>query len=157
MIKQRNFLTGFTLIELLVTISVIGFLVAASVVVFKQTRMSSRDATRVANIDTIRKALAMYLNDSTTGGYPESLAGECLSDGSVVGGILKGANVIVSVPVDPMWSTSPNPTPNTTPPYTTDSDGFCYFYHSDKSTYQLYYYLESNSKAGSAGPKMITQ
>ena len=138
---------GFTLIELLVVISIIGFLTVASVVIFNIVRMQSRDAMRVANVATINRALAMYLNESTTG-YPAS-AGECLSNSAGdVGAILMAAEVIVKIPLDPLW---PNSAPD--PDVAGDSDGFCYYYESNNNdVYYISYYLESNSKAGSAGP-----
>ena len=89
--------TGFTLIELLVAISVIGFIIAAAAVTFNIVRMNSRDAVRAGNIATIKRALAMYLNDSTTG-YPPS-TGECLTASSGTGADLKAANVVLGVPV----------------------------------------------------------
>jgi len=138
-------LKGFTLIELLVVISIIGFLTVTSVVIFNIARMRSRDATRVANIATIRRALALYLNDSTIG-YPAS-TGECLNNSSGVGAELRAAEVIVEVPTDPLW---PTDAPN--PDVAGDTDGFCYYYESNsENVYYISYYLESNSKSGSAG------
>ncbi|NCO79818.1 hypothetical protein CO116_00975 [Candidatus Falkowbacteria bacterium CG_4_9_14_3_um_filter_38_19] len=142
---------GFTLIELLVVISIIGFIITAAMVIFSQVRMSSRDAVRVANIATVRRALAMYLNDSLTG-YPAS-SGECLTGASGVGAELKAAKVIIEAPADPL---KPTDVPN--PNVANDPDGFCYYYFSDnKDTYQVSYFLESNSKSGSAGAHTVTQ
>ncbi len=136
---------GFTLIELLVVISIIGFLTVASVVAFNVARMSSRDATRAANIATMNRALAMYLNESLVG-YPTS-TGECLSGDSNVGAELKAAEMIIRVPTDPLWAAE-EPSPS----IADDTDGFCYYYiSSDKDVYQLSYYLEANSKSGDAG------
>ncbi|MFH1233849.1 MAG: type II secretion system protein [Patescibacteria group bacterium] len=155
MIKQRNSLTGFTLIELLVAISVIGFLITVSMVIFKQVRMSARDAVRVENIATIKKALAMYFNDSTTG-YTLS-SGECLSSTSTAGSVLKTANVIVNVPVDPMWATT-SPFPNVENGFATGTANFCYYYYSTSTAqYKISYYLETNSKFGNAGINRTTQ
>jgi len=127
------------------------------VLVFNIVRMNARDVVRAGNVSVITRALAVYLNDSTTG-YPAS-TGECLSPSSGVGSALKTAKVLLAMPVDPLWPTNvPNPVPNTTPPYTTDSNGFCYYYVSTATTqFQLYYFLESNSKSGSAGPNLRTQ
>ena len=145
---------GFTLIELLVVISIIGFITVSSVVVFNIVRMNARDTVRVGNIATIKRALAMYLNDSLTG-YPASV-GECLKAGSGVGKELLDAKVLLLVPVDPLW---PEVVPGA-------SDGipsagqanFCYFYYSDDTTqYKISFFLESNSKAGDAGINTTTQ
>ena len=65
---------GFTLIELLVVIAVIGLLSTLAVVAFNGARMGARDAVRAQDINTIKKALVMYLNDSPTG-YPLSISG----------------------------------------------------------------------------------
>lgn len=160
-IKRRSeVIFGFTLIELLISISVIGFLAMSTVVVLNIIRRNARDTRRVASVNTIKKSLDMYLNDSTSG-YPIS-SGECLTSSSGVGATLKSANVLLIIPADPLWPTSiPNPAPTPTPPYTTDSDGFCFYYVAtspdNKTQFQIYYYLESNSKAGNAGPNLITQ
>ena len=142
---------GFTLVELLVVISIIGFLTVASVVAFNIARMYSRDAIRVANVATINRALAMYLNESLEG-YPASV-GECLSEDSGVGSNLKAEKVIINIPTDPLWSSeAPNPG------VAEDTDGFCYYYISgDKEVYQLSYYLEANSKSGDAGAHTFVQ
>lgn len=151
---NKNKSVGFTLIELLVVISIIGFIAVSSMVIFNIVRMNSRDAVRAGNVATITRALAMYLNDSTIG-YPLS-NGECLSTtAGTVGTQLKTAKVLLAVPTDPLWPVdAPNPVPSTTPPYTTDNDGFCYYYVSDTYEFQIYYFLESNSKSGNAGPNM---
>lgn len=59
---------GFTLIELLVILSIIAFMAAAAMLVLSQSRSKSRNATRVADINSIRKSLDLfYLN---CGAYP---------------------------------------------------------------------------------------
>lgn len=140
---------GFTLIELLVVISIIGFLTVASVVVFNIVRMNARDAVRAGNIATVARALAMYLNDSTTG-YPAS-TGECLKESSGVGAELKAAKVLLTVPLDPLW---PNALPSNVASglAVSPSKNFCYYYFSEFSNqYKISFFLESNSKSGSAG------
>jgi len=150
-------LKGFTLIELLVVISIVGFITVASVVTFNIVRMQSRDAVRAGNVSTLSRALAMYLNDY--GVYPIS-NGECLDSDSGVGAELKAAKVIVGVPTDPLW---PDIAPTTfnggaTKDYPTNpSLNFCYWFYATNFNYYLSYYLESNSKSGSAGIHTITQ
>lgn len=151
MLKSVYKKTGFTLIELLMVISIIGFLVVAAVVAFNIIRMNARDAVRVSNIATIKRALSLYLNDSLTG-YPAS-TGECLSGNSGVGAELKQAETLKDALADPLW---PNSAPN--PSLAEDTDGFCYWYVSESvDTYELSYFLEANSKSGSAGPHTTTQ
>lgn len=148
-------LAGFSLIELLVVISIIGFLAVASSVVFNIVRMNSRDAVRAGNIATIKRALALYLNDSTTG-YPASV-GECIGAGSGVGAELKAAKVLLAVPLDPLW---PAAAPGSVSGgyAVSPSQKFCYYYFSNAmDQFKLSYFLESNSKSGSAGINTTTQ
>lgn len=145
---------GFTLVELLVVISIIGFLAVASVVVFSIVRMNARDAVRAGNIATITRALAMYLNNSTTG-YPAS-TGECLTQSSGVGSELKDDQVLLAVPLDPLW---PAALPGNVSGGAAvgPSQNFCYYYYSDASDqYKISFFLESNSKSGNAGINIVT-
>jgi len=140
---------GFTLIELLVVISIIGFLTVASVVVFNIVRMNARDAVRVGNIATLTRALAMYLNDSKTG-YPAS-TGECLKESSGVGAELKASQVVLAVPLDPLWAAT-LPSNVSSGVAVSPSQKFCYYYFSgDNNQYKISFFLESNSKSGNAG------
>lgn len=145
---------GFTLVELLVVISIIGFLAVASVVVFNIVRMNARDAVRAGNIATITRALAMYLNNSTTG-YPAS-TGECLTKSSGVGSELKDDQVLLTVPLDPLW---PAALPGNVSggAAVSPSQNFCYYYYSDANNqYKISFFLESNSKSGNAGINIVT-
>ncbi len=140
---------GFTLIELLVVISIIGFLTVSSVVVFNIVRMNARDAVRAGNIATISRALAMYLNDSTTG-YPAS-TGQCLQQSSGVGAELKASKVLLAVPLDPLWP-SAAPSNVSGGAAVSPSQNFCYYYFSGSGNqYNISFFLESNSKSGNAG------
>jgi hypothetical protein len=107
----------------------------------------------VGNIATISRALAMYLNDSKTG-YPAS-TGECLNVNSGVGAELKATQVLLAVPVDPLW-------PAVLPGNigiggniglaVSPSQNFCYYYYSGYyNQYKISFFLESNSKSGKAG------
>jgi len=146
-------LTGFTLIELLVVISIIGFLTVAAVFSFNIVRMHSRDAIRAGNVATLSRALAMYMNDQ--GSYPIS-SGECLKADSGAGKNLLDAKVIVSVPTDPLWPTTAPPDINEDGYAQGASNNFCYYYTGTNKYYYISYYLESNSKSGSAGIHVIT-
>jgi len=141
--------TGFTLIELLVVISIIGFLTVASVVIFNIVRMNARDAVRTGNIATITRALTMYLNDSRTG-YPAS-TGECLKESSGVGAELKASQVVLAVPLDPLWP-AVLPSSVNSGVAVSPSQNFCYYYFSQfNNQYKISFFLESNSKSGNAG------
>lgn len=153
--KKNNYMerSGFTLIELLVVISLIGLLAMASAVIFNIVRMNARDAIRAANITTITRALAMYLNNSVTG-YPAS-TGECLKESSGVGADLEAEQVLLNVPTDPLWA---NVLPsNVSGGVAVDpSRNFCYYYFSDSNhKYKISFFLESNSKSGNAGINTI--
>lgn len=140
---------GFTLIELLVVISIIGFLTVSSVVIFNIVRMNARDTVRVGNVATVTRALAIYLNDSTTG-YPAS-TGECLNASSGVGAELKAAKVLLTVPTDPLWP-AVVPSNITAGVAVSPSQNFCFYYFSEfNNQYKISFFLESNSKSGNAG------
>jgi len=66
---------GFTLIELLVVISVIGFLAAASLVVFNNARINARNVKRLADIRQVIKALELYYDANSR--YPDGDGDGC--------------------------------------------------------------------------------
>lgn len=94
---------GFTLIELLVVISIIGVLIAISVIGLQGARKSSRDAVRKADLEEIRSGLEMYKADC--GGYPASLnlstSVDLEGDDSTTSCLSKNV-YISSSPVDPV-------------------------------------------------------
>lgn len=141
---------GFTLIELLVVISIIGFAAAAAIFSLLVIRTHSRDAARVANIAGIAKALALYQNESQNG-FPVS-AGECLNGSAGVGLELKNKNAIVKTPSDMLWpAAAPSAFDGGNNYAVSPSANFCYWYKGTANSYYVSYYLESDSKAGTAG------
>ena len=70
---------GFTLIELLVVIAIIGILAAVVLINLSSARLKSRDARRMSDIDQMRKALELYLNDC--GQYPAAPLTTASNDG----------------------------------------------------------------------------
>lgn len=55
--------SAFTMIELLVSATVIILLTAAALVSFSQASISSRNAKRKADLETMRQALTLYKQD----------------------------------------------------------------------------------------------
>lgn len=56
---------AFTMIELLVSATIIILLTAAGLVSFTQAAMSSRNAKRKADLETIRQSLTLYKQDNS--------------------------------------------------------------------------------------------
>jgi general secretion pathway protein G len=140
--RQKETRAGFTLVELLVVIAIIGLLSTIVVVGTNYARENARDARRVADIDTIRKALEIYIN--TNSRYPSIAADTCLTNSDAISTALKNAAAISQVPVDPL------------PAWASDA-AHCFLYKaSDGSTFSIRYELEINSKAGSAGQHWVS-
>ena len=62
---MMNHKKGFTLIELLIVIGILGILAAAVVVVLNPGELlaQARDGTRLADLDSVRSAIGLYLSD----------------------------------------------------------------------------------------------
>ncbi len=66
---SRNSLkSGFTIVELLIVVVVIGVLAAIVIVAYSGIQARARDARRLADIQTVSKALQLYYIDN--GSYP---------------------------------------------------------------------------------------
>jgi prepilin-type N-terminal cleavage/methylation domain-containing protein len=64
---------GFTLIELLITIGIIGILLSMSLVAISGARVKSRDAKRVADLQTIASALEQHALAYPADPYPSDI------------------------------------------------------------------------------------
>lgn len=62
MIKNQR---AFTMIELLVSATIIILLTTAGLVSFSQASISSRNAKRKADLETVRQALTLYKQDNS--------------------------------------------------------------------------------------------
>ena len=82
-LKKYNNQRGFTLIELLVVISIIGLLATLAVTSLNNARVKARDARRLADIDSIKKALELKFSDNSNyavnpcGDYPNYQIANC--------------------------------------------------------------------------------
>ena len=64
---------GFTIMELLLTLAILGFLITVTTYTVNVGRQKSRDSQRIADLNSVTKALELYLNDN--GHYPPSSCG----------------------------------------------------------------------------------
>lgn len=104
---------GFTIVELLIVIVVIAILAAISVVAYTGIQERARDAQRLQDMATIKKALLMY--NATHGGVPtvytfggNTTAGWHLSSGANWLSFLEGE--YGKMPVDPINTGTEDPT-----------------------------------------------
>lgn len=78
---------GFTLIELLVVIAIIGILSSVVLVSLTSARAKARDAKRIADVEAIKAALALYYD--TNSSYPLTIDA------------LRTAGLLSATPTDP--------------------------------------------------------
>lgn len=104
---------GFTLVELLVVVSIIGVLVALSLVALSAARASGRDTKRKTDLEQVRSGLELYYSDC--GKYPSVLGSSLSGDGS--SSTCQAGNTYISkTPSDPSvgrtysYSASASPT-----------------------------------------------
>lgn len=117
---------GFTLIELLVVIAIIGILASIVLTSLASTQGKARDARRMEDINSIQKALALYL--TTSGSYPIVTSTTTLTGTDTVMTALIAAEDLPTAPKDPQ-----------SPIY-----NYTYVSNSTGSTYTLGWCLETN-------------
>lgn len=108
--SKKRVTGGFTIVELLIVIVVIAILATISIVAYRGVQDRARNAQRLSDAKTIVKALELY--KAQTGEYPpaNSSGQNAGSDGWEYSSIhpetflqaLKTANIVSTVPVDPV-------------------------------------------------------
>ena len=122
MCKNSKASRGFTIVELLIVIVVIAILASVSVAAYSGVQQRARDTRRVSDMNTLVKALEMY--KVQTGSYPAASTTNTIVGWEVSSknpdqflSALKTSGLIISVPVDPVNSS------------TTNINGFLYRYY----------------------------
>ncbi|MFH1462691.1 MAG: LamG-like jellyroll fold domain-containing protein [bacterium] len=94
---------GFTLIEFLVIISLVGLLTSIVSFGLSGVRAKSRDTQRLAEIDSLRKAIEFYYNDY--GEYPEGEDWIKIEEDTEIGGPFSAAMqpYLSKIPLDPLY------------------------------------------------------
>ena len=110
---------GFTLLELLIVISIIAILSVALVFILNpaETLKKARDAQRIADVNTIKTALGLYLTSTTTanlnlggGGVCTTAKDSATTTSQIIDGTgwlnlnlttLSGGSPISNLPLDP--------------------------------------------------------
>jgi len=90
---------GFTLVELLVVMAIIGILASVILASFTSTQAKARDTRRIEDIDSLHKALALYL--ISAGHYPVQTSTTTLTGSDAIMTALITEGDISATPKDP--------------------------------------------------------
>lgn len=93
---------GFTLIELLVVISIISLLASIVTSSLQTVRQDGRQASRIASMTELRKALVIYGNENDDHDYNGNSAIQLIDDTNSLFTLLNGEGLIPNTPVDPV-------------------------------------------------------
>ena len=135
---NKKLLTGFTLMELLIVMTIIGLLATVVLASLSNAKARARDARRVSDMNTLTKAMSLYLSIKdiypVTGG---TLPGVTINGSDTISAQMASVSILQGQIVDPSDG------------QTIDGQVFHYKYFStDGSDYTLTYCLETNSIAG---------
>ena len=105
-VRSSLFKKGFTLIELLVVIAIIGILATFVVASFTSAQQRGRDSRRKADLDALKKALALAKQDSAGASYYPFCTNPLIPCGFEVGGTTPNLTAgttpyIRAIPPDP--------------------------------------------------------
>jgi len=146
---------GFTIVELIIVITVMGILLILGVVNLSSSQVSSRDAERKSDIETIAMHLETYYNSGTDG---STTIGEYPSADEI--NVLANQTKILR-DIDPRALSAPGQTGSSLSAqhlfsgidinkyiYNPISIGgtYCQYEYQECSRYRLYYKLESGTK-----------
>ncbi len=131
-------LTGFTLTELLVVLTIIGLLITVALASLSSAKARARDSRRAGEVNTLSKALALYLSirdeyPQTGGNFP----GTIIDGNDTVSNDLATISILQGKLIDP------------TDGQVIGGETFHYYYFSlDGNEYTITYCLETNSILG---------
>jgi len=134
---KRNIGAGFTLMEMLLAILAFGTFMSLVLIGVARQQASRRDVARVATMDQLQKALAMYISDTQQ--YP------------VMKGCITGADPLMVEMRDKKYFDDKVVVKD---PKNPNEIGGCYYYEGDGGTYSLRYILETDS-VGTKGEHFI--
>lgn len=131
--KQKS--SGFTLVELLVVVAILGLLLALVTISFREMQNRSLDSRRMADLESLQKALALYQVQHAQ--YPVETSGIDLTGTDVLNTTLLNENFLSGQVKDPINGVK---------------NGLSYVYHymtnASGSTYLISFCLETDTIQG---------
>ena len=128
---RKNF--AFTLVELLVVIAIIVLVATVIVIAMRDALAKARDSKRITEVDTLRKALALYYSEE--GKYPEQTSWVCLEKDADENGNFSQEmkNWLPTIPRDPLYPQQKEP-----------GHTYCYHYKTKNSgqEYKIHVLME---------------